>query len=55
MASAMGTGIFNLPFRATQTGVLVFIVYVLAAAAFSTIGALLLKKLIQEKGFTSYG
>jgi amino acid permease len=39
MASALGTGLFNLPLRVTQIGILPFIVYVLLSAAFSIKGA----------------
>ena len=51
MASAMGSGIFNLPYRANQTGLALFILYVGAAGFFSTLGALLLNRLIQSKGY----
>lgn len=54
MASAMGTGIFNLPFRASQTGLLIFIFYVAAAAVFSYTGCQLIKDLMEKKGYNSY-
>ena len=54
MASAMGTGIFNLPLRITEVGLLTFIVYVLVAAAFSYMGANMLTKLVTSKGYDSY-
>lgn len=54
MASAMGTGIFNLPLRVTQVGLLFFVAYVLLACLFSFIGANMLRKLVVSLGFDSY-
>jgi amino acid permease len=55
MASALGTGIFNLPLRITEIGVIMFILYVLVAAVFSYLGCVLLQRMIVQKGFNSYG
>ena len=54
MAAALGTGIFNLPLRITEIGIVMFIIYVLVAGIFSYLGCALLQKMI-NKGFTSYG
>ena len=54
MAAAMGTGIFNLPLRITQVGLLTFIIYVLLAGVFSYMGADMLTKLVKAKGYDSY-
>lgn len=42
MASAMGTGIFNLPLRVVEIGLLPYIIYELAAAFFAFSGATML-------------
>jgi amino acid permease len=55
MASALGTGIFNLPLRVTEIGFIMFILYVVAAGAFSYLGCVLLQRMIVQKGFNSYG
>lgn len=54
MAAAMGTGIFNLPLRITEVGLLTFVVYVLVSATFSYMGANMLTKLVKSKGYDSY-
>ena len=51
----MGTGIFNLPLRCEQTGVIAFMIFVTVAATFSSIGSLMLTRLIMERKFESYG
>jgi amino acid permease len=55
MASAMGTGIFNLPMRITEIGIIMFIFYVLVAGMFSYLGCILLQSMIVTKGFNEYG
>lgn len=55
MASAMGTGIFNLPLRITEVGLLTFIFYVIVSGLFSYMGANMLTKLVKSKGYDSYG
>jgi amino acid permease len=54
MASALGTGIFNLPLRITEIGIVIFIAYVLLAGIFSYLGCILLQKMIAARGFDSY-
>lgn len=54
MASALGTGIFNLPLRITQVGLVIFIVYVFLAGVFSYMGCVLLQRMIAARGFSSY-
>ena len=54
MASAMGTGIFNLPLRVQEVGLLAFILYVILAVIFSYSGAIMLARMIKAKGFNSY-
>ena len=54
MASALGTGVFNMPMRITEVGIIMFVFYVLVAGVCSFFGAILLQKMI-AKGFNSYG
>ena len=54
LASAMGTGIFNLPLRVEEIGVIAFFAFAVLAALFSSIGNLFITKLIDQKKFKSY-
>lgn len=54
LASAMGTGVFNLPSRAENLGVIAFITFVFLGGLFSMIGMLLMVRLIKQNKFTSY-
>lgn len=54
MASAMGTGIFNLPLRVTEVGLIMFIIYVLLSCLFSFLGTNMLKELVTKLKFESY-
>ena len=51
MASAMGTGIFNLPLRVEECGLLAFILYVVLAMIFAYSGAIMLARMIKSKEF----
>lgn len=55
MAAALGTGIFNLPLRITEIGLLTFVIYVALSAFFSYHGAILIMKLYKKFSFSSYG
>lgn len=55
MAAALGTGIFNLPLRITEIGIVFFVLYVFMAGMFSYVGCRLLQEMIVSKGFNSYG
>jgi len=55
MAAALGTGIFNLPLRITEIGIVVFAVYVLVAGLFSYWGCMFLQRMVAKKGYDSYG
>lgn len=54
LASAMGTGMFNLPFRINQIGTIPFIVFVIAGGMFSYIGMYLISRLIMKYKVESY-
>ena len=54
LASAMGTGIFNLPLRIDEVGILPFICFALLAAIFSAVGNHFITHLIVRKKFKSY-
>lgn len=54
LASAMGTGIFNLPLRVKEIGVFPFIIFVSLGAFFSMIGMVMMIRLIRNKKFDSY-
>ena len=54
MASAMGTGIFNLPLRITEVGLLSFIFYVIVGGLFSFMGANMLRNMIIRLKVKSY-
>lgn len=55
MSAALGTGIFNLPLRITQIGVLPFLGYIVLSSFFSYNGALIIVKLCKKFHFDSYG
>lgn len=55
LASAMGTGVFNLPERTREIGVLPFAVFIFLGGLFSMIGMIFMVRLILEKKFKSYG
>ncbi len=54
LASAMGTGVFNLPFRLGQIGLFSYVLFILAAGFFSYIGMYLLSRLIHRFKVESY-
>ena len=54
LASALGTGIFNLPLRVKEIGIVPFVIFVLFAACFSMIGMTFMVRLISSRNFTSY-
>lgn len=55
MAAAMGTGIFNLPLRIAEIGILTFVIYITLGAYFSYSGAILISNLYKKFDFSSYG
>ena len=42
MACSMGTGVFNLPLRTDQVGIVAYILYVIVAMVFSFLGSYLI-------------
>jgi amino acid permease len=50
----MGTGIFNLPFRVSQLGILSYIFLLLIAGIFSYLGMYLISRLILRFNVVSY-
>jgi amino acid permease len=54
LASAMGTGIFNLPYRVQQTGVVFYVLYLILAGLFSYLGMYTLSRLIHRFKVASY-
>lgn len=54
LASAMGTGVFNLPLRTQQIGVIPFAVFIFLGAFFSWIGMIFMVRLIRQNKFKSY-
>jgi hypothetical protein len=42
LASAMGTGMFNLPYRINEIGIVAYILFVIAAGIFSYLGMYLI-------------
>lgn len=54
LASAMGTGMFNLPYRINVTGVIPFIFFVIAGGLFSYLGMFLISRLIRKYKVESY-
>lgn len=55
MAAAIGTGVFNLPLRASEVGLVMAAVYISIAGLFSYLGYYFLVSLISAKGYSSYG
>lgn len=54
LASAMGTGMFNLPYRINQIGVLPYLLFILVSGLFSYVGMYLLSRLINKFSVESY-
>ena len=54
LASSMGTGIFNLPYRVEQIGVFFYILYLLASTLFAYLGMYTLSRLIHRFKLESY-
>jgi amino acid permease len=54
LASAMGTGIFNLPERVEQIGIIPFVFFVTVCGFYSYLGMELLSELIRELKVESY-
>ena len=54
LASAMGTGVFNLPLSTYQIGVLPFALFIFLGGFFSWIGMVLMIRLIMQRKFKSY-
>lgn len=54
LASAMGTGVFNLPYRIDQIGVFFYVLYLLIAGLFSYLGMYTLSRLIHRFKIESY-
>jgi amino acid permease len=54
LASAMGTGLFNLPKRASEMGLIFFSIEVIVGGIFSWIGMVFMVSLIQKYKYTSY-
>jgi amino acid permease len=54
LASAMGSGMFNLPYRVDRIGIIPFFVYILAAGLFSYIGMYLISRIIIKFKVHSY-
>jgi len=54
LASAMGTGMFNLPFRINEIGVIAFFLFVLVSGLFSYLGMYLISRLILKFKVKSY-
>lgn len=54
LASAMGSGMFNLPYRVNEVGVVPFLLFLLATGLFSYIGMYLISRLIIKFKIKSY-
>jgi amino acid permease len=54
LAGAMGTGMFNLPYRIGQIGIITYTIFILIAGFFSYIGMYLLSRLINKFEVKSY-
>ena len=54
LASAMGTGMFNLPYRINQIGVLPYLLFILVSGLFAYVGMYLLSRLINKFSVESY-
>lgn len=50
----MGTGMFNLPYRIDQTGVIPFFIFVALGGLFSYLGMYLISRLIMKYKVESY-
>ena len=50
----MGVGIFNLPFRISQIGIINFVVYLIATGVFSFFGMWLMSRVIMKYDVESY-
>jgi amino acid permease len=54
LASAMGTGMFNLPYRINQIGVVAYLIFVIIGGLFSYLGMYLISRLILRFNVDSY-
>ena len=54
LASAMGTGMFNLPYRVNQIGVAFYLIFIRAGGLFSYYGMFLISRLILKFKVQSY-
>jgi amino acid permease len=54
LASAMGSGMFNLPYRVDRVGIIPVLLYILAGGLFSYIGMYLISRLIIRFKISSY-
>ena len=54
LASSMGTGIFNLPYRVQQIGLFFYILYILVSTLFAYLGMYTLSRLIHRFKIESY-
>ena len=54
LASAMGTGIFNLPERISQIGLIPFVFFVIVCAFYSYLGMELISKIMKKHQISSY-
>jgi amino acid permease len=54
LASAMGTGIFNLPERISEIGLIPFIFFVIVCAFYSYLGMELISKIMKKHQISSY-
>jgi amino acid permease len=54
LAAAMGTGIFNLPLRVSQIGVIPFIFFVFAIGLYSYFGMTMISEIITRHKVKSY-
>jgi amino acid permease len=54
LASAMGTGMFNLPYRIDQIGVVAYLLFVIIGGLFSYLGMYLISRLILKFKVDSY-
>ena len=54
LACSMGVGIFNLPFRISEIGIINFLVYLVATGLFSLLGMWLMSRVILKYDVESY-
>jgi len=54
LASAMGTGMFNLPYRIDQIGVVAYFIFVVCGGLFSYFGMYLISRIILKFNVESY-